>query len=272
MPPVEPAATTGDAGARAAGGVVVGDSEGGTHGNGSDCAGDANRTARRPYTELTLVRHGRSVWHAGNRYAGVSDVHLDRTGHEQAARLAEWAARHPHDAVICSPLRRSADTAAPIAEALGMPAEVEPDLREMDFGEAEGYTLAELRVRSPLAAAAFVTDPVHYAFPGSEHPKAVAERVQGVLRRLARRYPGGSVLVVGHNTALRLALCGWLGIPLRHYRHVLPKLDNASVTKLRVFPDPALPPALLCLNAAIGVAPPEPIENSVATAEQSVTS
>lgn len=272
MPPVEAAAATGDAGAHAAGGVVVGDSEGGTHDNGSDCARGTDRTVRRPYTVLTLVRHGRSVWHAGNRYAGVSDVHLDEVGREQAAQLAEWAARHPHDAVICSPLRRSADTAAPIADALGVPAEVEPDLREMDFGEAEGYTLAELRVRSPLAAAAFVTDPVDYTFPGSEHPKAVAERVQNVLRGLARRYPGGSVLVVGHNTALRLALCGWLGIPLRHYRHVLPKLDNASVTKLRVFPDPATPPALLCLNAALDVVMPQTTENPLATAEQSVSS
>jgi probable phosphoglycerate mutase len=56
------------------------------------------------------------------------------------------------------------------------------------------------------------------------------------------------VLVVAHNTALRLALCAWLGIPVSHYRDVLPRLDNGAATRLRVLPDRARPPALLALN------------------------
>lgn len=197
-------------------------------------------------TELTLVPRGQTGWHVGNRYAGISDIRLDEVGRQQAAHLAEWAYRHQHDALICSPLRRSADTAAPIAEALGIPAEVDPDLREMDFGDAEGYTLAELRERSPLAAAAFVTDPVHYAFPGSESPQVVVDRVREALRRAATRYRGSSVLVIGHNTALRLTFCGWLGIPLRHYRQVLPRLDNAAVTS-----GPSVPRPVSAAGAAL---------------------
>ena len=43
-------------------------------------------------TELVLVRHGETEWHADNRYAGRSDVALTPRGHEQAADLARWAA------------------------------------------------------------------------------------------------------------------------------------------------------------------------------------
>jgi len=82
------------------------------------------------------------------------------------------------------------------------------------------------------------------------------------------------VLVVGHNTALRLALCGWLGIPLRHYRDVLPRLDNTAITRLRVPADLARPPALLCLNVPLDSLPADslPADSAPADAPPGVTS
>ncbi|WP_245645343.1 histidine phosphatase family protein [Pseudonocardia acaciae] len=208
--------------------------------------------------ELTLVRHGRTEWHAENRYAGVTDLELDDVGREQARTLAAWVREHPHDAVACSPLRRARQTAEDSAAELGVRPEVVPELREVDFGIAEGRTLAELRDDEPELAAAFVTDPVRHPFPGAEPPEQAATRVRDGLRALADRHRGGSVLVVGHNTALRLALCSWLGIAVARYRDVLPRLDNVAVTRLRVATptDPDRPPALLCLNASLT---PEPV-------------
>ena len=199
-------------------------------------------------TELTLVRHGRTVWHAENRYAGVSDVPLDETGRAQAVALASWARHQSFDVLVCSPVPRAVATAAPVAAALGLDPEVVVGLREVDFGIAEGRTLAELRVSHPDAAAAFVADPVAHPFPGAEPPAAAAERAVDALRGVADRHRGRSVLVVAHNTLLRLALCAWLGIPLARYRAVLPRLDNAAATRLRVPVDDSVPPALLALN------------------------
>lgn len=208
-----------------------------------------------PDTQLTLVRHGQTGWHRENRYAGITDLPLDEVGRAQALALADWVREHPHDAVACSPLRRSRETAAASARALGLRPEVVPELREMDFGLAEGRTLAELRADAPELATAFVADPVRHPFPGAEPSQRAAGRVRAALRALVERHRGGSVLVVGHNTALRVALCDWLGIPLARYRDVLPRLDNAAITRLRVPADPGRPPALLCLNVGVGAGP-----------------
>lgn len=54
-------------------------------------------------TTLLLARHGQTVWHAENRYAGVSDVALTDTGRAQAEALGHWAADHPVDAIWTSP-------------------------------------------------------------------------------------------------------------------------------------------------------------------------
>jgi probable phosphoglycerate mutase len=199
-------------------------------------------------TQFVLVRHGETEWHAENRYAGVSDVPLDDTGRAQAHALADWARRQHFDVLVCSPVPRAVATAAPVAAALGLEPEVVADLREVDFGIAEGHTLQEMRVSHPEAAAAFVANPVAFPVPGAESPGAAAQRAVAALRDVAARHRDRSVLVVAHNTLLRLALCMWLGIPLARYRAVLPRLDNAAATRLRVPDDAAAPPALLALN------------------------
>ncbi|MFC0041734.1 histidine phosphatase family protein [Actinomadura rayongensis] len=182
-------------------------------------------------TALFLVRHGQTIWHAENRYAGVSDVALTDTGREQAERLGGWAAGAKLDAVWCSPLGRTRVTAEPAARAAGCVPRVDGELAEVDFGVAEGRTLAEL---PPAAVAAFRADPVTGAFEGAENPLDAAARGARALRRIAAEHDEGRVLVVAHNTLLRLALCELLGIAPGRYRTVFPALRNCALTEIRV--------------------------------------
>ncbi|MBC7273166.1 MAG: histidine phosphatase family protein, partial [Streptomyces sp.] len=94
-------------------------------------------------TTLLLARHGQSVWHAENRYAGVSDIPLTETGRAQAEALGRWVEARPVAAVWTSPLARAVETAEPVCRALGLAAHRDAGLRECDFGVAEGRTLAE---------------------------------------------------------------------------------------------------------------------------------
>ncbi|TDD69301.1 histidine phosphatase family protein [Jiangella aurantiaca] len=183
-------------------------------------------------TTITLLRHGRTPWHEGNRYTGSSDIGIDEVGRAQAETLAAWAKDEPPDALYASDLLRSQQTAAAVAAVTGLAVHTDPRLRELDFGHAEGRTLAELRATDPDAAAAFVRDPVTHHLPGGEHPEAAADRAEQALREIAARHPDQQVLVVCHNTLMRLVVCRLTGIPLRSYRTVLRGLDPTATTQL----------------------------------------
>ncbi|MFJ4964015.1 histidine phosphatase family protein [Streptomyces sp. NPDC088729] len=185
-------------------------------------------------SRLLLVRHGETEWHAENRYAGVTDVALTPRGLDQAAELGAWAGRGGVDAVACSPLGRARRTAGPAAAALGVTPEVLDGLREVDFGWGEGRTIEEMAREDPDAVRRFREDADSGAFPGSEPVGLAAARATEALRDLARRHPGGRVLVVAHNTLLRIALCDLLGLPLGRYRHAFPRLDNAALTEIEI--------------------------------------
>lgn len=184
---------------------------------------------------LLLVRHGETTWHAENRYAGSSDVGLSERGAAQAETLARRLASiaEPPVAIHSSPLRRARATAEPAGTALGLPVEIEPELKEVHFGLAEGRTLAEL----PAAVAErFRADPIAGAFPDAEAPPVAGDRAVSALAGIAEQAEKarGPVLVVAHNTLLRLALCRLLGIPLPTYRRALPQLVNGAITEIGV--------------------------------------
>ncbi|MCH0564132.1 MULTISPECIES: histidine phosphatase family protein [unclassified Streptomyces] len=184
-------------------------------------------------TDLVLVRHGETIWHAENRYTGRSDIPLTPRGREQAEQLAAWAKRARPDALWVSPLLRARDTARPVAEATGLEPREDPRLREIDFGRGEGLTTADMRDVFPEQLAAFQADPALHHLPDGERPADAVERGMAALREIHRLHPDGRVVVVGHSTLNRLLLCHLLGVPLSEYRRLFPLMRNCAITELR---------------------------------------
>ena len=181
-------------------------------------------------TTIVLARHGRTEWHHGNRYTGSTDLPIDEVGVQQSRLLKEWASGYAPDALWSSPMLRARQTIAPIAEALGLEPTVDARLREVDFGSAEGKMLSEL---PPVVAKAFELDPVKDHFPGGEDPAEAADRVHEVFHQIGKQYEGRKVLVVAHNTLIRLLVCRVLGLPLSEYRRLLPALGPAALVRFR---------------------------------------
>jgi len=184
-------------------------------------------------TDIVLVRHGETVWHAENRYAGVSEVELSPRGLQQAVQLATWASSAGLSAIWSSPQGRALDTATACADLAGLRLQVDARLRELDFGDGEGLTAEEMQARFPGAFAAFGIDPVVNHLPRGEDPAEAAARFVGCLRDIADA-DKGRVLVVAHKTVIRLALCRLLGAPLRDYRQLFPAIGNCSLTEIRM--------------------------------------
>ncbi len=184
-------------------------------------------------SRLFLVRHGQSIWHAENRYAGTSDIDLDGKGYEQAQQLAAWAADAQLSAVWCSPLTRARRSAAPAAQLAKLPLQIDARLCEVHFGLGEGLTAAEMHARFPAERAAFEQDPVRCFLPGGENPTEAADRGAAALQEIAHAQPSHACsLVVGHSTLFRLVLCRLLGLALSSYRTIFPQLHNSSLTEL----------------------------------------
>lgn len=186
-------------------------------------------------SRVVLVRHGETIWHAENRYAGRSDVELTPRGFDQARDLGKWAAGAQLSAVWSSPLSRARLTAQPAAEAAHVPLQIDDRLIEVDFGQAEGLTGKEMHERFPEARASFLKDPVVNPLPGGENPVRAARLGARALRTIASSGADKTrVLVVAHNTLLRLVLCELLHIPLSLYREVFPELANGALTEIRI--------------------------------------
>lgn len=185
-------------------------------------------------TNLVLVRHGETVWHTENRYAGVSDIALTPKGLAQAGQLAQWARTAELSGVWASTLNRAQVTAQECADVTGLPVQTDERLRELDFGAGEGLTTAEMARQFPAALKAFHADPVADHLPGGEEPAAAAKRFVEALRDIAQSHPDGRVLVVAHTTAIRLAFCQLIGAPLGEYRRLFPFVRNCGLTEIRL--------------------------------------
>src|SRR5262249_28451431 len=156
-------------------------------------------------------------------------VALDAEGYAQAERLAQWAVGARLTAMWCSPLSRARLTATPASHAVGMKLQIDDRLREIDFGLLDGKTIAEVEPVYPEVDRLYTIDPVANSFPGGEDPHQAAARAVSVLQEIAAD-PQGRVLVVAHNTLIRLALCSLFEIPFGRYRKVFPAVDNVSLT------------------------------------------
>ncbi|MGW5424573.1 histidine phosphatase family protein [Streptomyces sp. NPDC003943] len=164
-------------------------------------------------TTLVLLRHGETLLTPERRISGSggSNPGLSPAGRRQARAAADALAhRGGIEAVVTSPMRRCQETAQPVAARLGLRVQVEPDLREADFGAWEGLTFAEVRERYPDDLTAWFASPEAPPSGAGETMRQITRRVAAVRDGLLARHAGATVLVVSHvvpvRTLIRLAL------------------------------------------------------------------
>lgn len=181
---------------------------------------------------LLLFRHGES---AAVRPGvpipsrdGQDDPELAPDGREQAERIAERFGGRHFDAIYVSSLQRTAQTAAPLAKALGLTPVVEPDLREVFLGQWEGGGFRRhVSDRHPLAMKMYAEQRWD-VIPGAEPGEHFANRVQGVLRRLADKHADQRIAVFSHGGVIGAALA-W-ATSARPF--AFSGVDNGSVSEL----------------------------------------
>ncbi len=155
-------------------------------------------------TLLVLVRHGQTAWNVERRFQGQLDVPLSAEGLRQVESLAEWLARFPLQfaAIYTSDLRRASDTTKVIARRLGIEPVHSDTLREIQAGEWQGMTVAEVEERFPGQLRRWREDVTGFTIPGGEGIAALQRRISGYVSELLRHHAGNAIIVVSHGAAL----------------------------------------------------------------------
>ncbi len=161
--------------------------------------------------ELVVVRHGLTQWNIQRRYQGQRDIPLQLP--EAAAglmRLREVLGSYRFDTLYCSDLVRCRQTLAHLVEGREEAKTVSFDsrLRELDFGDYEGRTYAEL-AELP-AYRAWIDSAGEQAPPGGESAAELRQRLDAWLAEVLEGWPGvcelqsqHRVLVVTHGGVIR---------------------------------------------------------------------
>ena len=150
-------------------------------------------------TVVYLLRHGQTPLNESGVLRGLADPPLDETGRRQAERLGAALGPRGLAAVVASPLLRARQTAQPVGERAGLEVTVDQCLLDRDYGPWTGIS------REP------VTDRWGWVdgAPGVEPRSAVRDRAVPGLTGIARRHPGGTVVVVSHDAVNREVLAAF---------------------------------------------------------------
>ena len=183
-------------------------------------------------TELTVVRHGETVWNALGRQQGHLNSDLTELGIAQARAVAEALSGECFDALYSSDLGRAVQTAVVIAERLGLEIVTDVRLRERNLGVMQGLTMEQFQQRCPREYELFRQGNPDYCIPEGESARQRCERAVACGDELARRHAGQRVLIVTHGGVLQSFFRHTMGMDLAAPRCF--SLFNASVNAFSV--------------------------------------
>ena len=186
---------------------------------------------------MLLVRHGESAAADPDRPFDLVDGHGDPPLHPDGElqsealgeRLAiEHDAGETIDAIYVTTLRRTAQTAGPLARRLGLVPAVEPDLREVHLGDWEGGRFRErVAAGDPIVARIFAEERWDVV-PGAERYEDFDARTERGLARIVAANPGRRVVVVVHGGVIGQLLHRATGSSPFAFAGA----DNASISEL----------------------------------------
>jgi probable phosphoglycerate mutase len=172
--------------------------------------------------QLLLVRHGLPL---RSEPGQGSDPDLSQVGLEQARRLPVALARFPVTRLVSSPQRRARQTAAPVADALGLAVEVDDRLAEYDRDMPEYVPIEQMPTDAPQEWVRLIEG----LLPSEVDEAAFLHRITAAVDDLlARADHDETVAVFSHGGVINGLLHRILGTERVLSFHV----DYASLTRL----------------------------------------
>lgn len=185
-------------------------------------------------TKVFLIRHGETEWNAKGKYLGLTDLPLTKKGEAQANALAKYLAKEPISMLYCSALKRARGTAEAIAEEKDLEIFVDPDLNEIDFGNWEGLTYAEIKAKYGDLVDSWFKNTSKVSIPGGESWSLFESRINRAISSIIRKSYGETIAVVAHGGVIKVILSKILGAEVSFWRI---RQDKGALNIVEFFDD-----------------------------------
>jgi probable phosphoglycerate mutase len=200
------------------------------------------RNFQRPFslppgaTEVVLIRHGSAQHSTPDQplelIQGQSDPALTELGRDQALAVAERLSAATPEAIFVTPLRRTQETARPLAERLGIEPVVLPELREVYLGDWEGQLNHRASSGDSLTRDVFAAERWD-VIPNAEPMEDFAARVRrGMELLIEAAGPDGTTLAIVHGGVISEVCRQVTGATPFAFLYA----ENGSLTRLMCLP------------------------------------
>ena len=184
-------------------------------------------------TRIIMVRHGNVDWIDPPRFRGRADLPLSAIGFRQVAATAERIrVTAKPSAIYSSPMGRCIDTGKAIGAPFGLEPQIVAGLNDVDYGEWQGLTWAEVRARWPEAFDTWFHRPLLAAFPSGENLPGVQARLLAALAEIVHRHRDGTVVLVAHDSTNRIMLLSALGLSVSSYWRI--RQDPCAINEVDI--------------------------------------
>lgn len=179
-----------------------------------------------------LMRHGEATHNVGG-YVASEDIEktvrqpkLTERGKEQAESVAEELADKNIDIIYSSPYRRTIETAAIIAERLGLEIDLDARLGEVDLGVLDGRPFEEYRKYFKNRMEKFTK-----TIKDGETLTDVRSRADAFLKDIFSTHKDDNILIVSHGDVLWVMESIFLGTQGEEISDVYHKPGELKVFK-----------------------------------------
>lgn len=160
---------------------------------------------------ICLFRHGRTTWNALGKYQGQADTDLDDLGRAQARAVGMRCRDLTPKALYTSDLTRCVDVAKQIEALTNVAPQLDPRLREFDFGRWSGHSRAEIAELFPDEWKAWRSGDQTVRPGGGECAQDLRNRVVDFIDEIRKTHDEGLVVAVSHAAWIRSAVRWALG-------------------------------------------------------------
>ena len=174
--------------------------------------------------KLYVVRHGQTDWNVLKKVQGKADISLNEKGKEQAVITKSKLGREHIDLIICSPLKRTKETAKIINKDRNIPIVFDDRISERDFGEFEGILNTDFDFNE------FWSYKKNIKYDRAENIVDFFNRIYSFLDELKEKYFDKNVLIVSHGGVSIPIECYFNGIPDKYTLLEL-CLNNCEIKK-----------------------------------------